>query len=251
MSIFEYELNNLINRTNSINPPKRIAPINIDLDEYNRPSDEWINDVDIFYHKYLKDHPLASRIETILFHRDRNAYNDLIACLNSISRDQDFINKMNNKQSISNSTHKDKTYKEYDVFLSHANADKIDFVDELYSSLDVLGINIFYDKESLEWGDKWKKRILDGVKASEFAIIVISENFFDREWTERELSEFLNMQNQNGQKIILPILHNITINDLNNKYPEVADIQAISSKDYTCDRIALLFGEQLIKRIKR
>ena len=124
------------------------------------------------------------------------------------------------------------------------------FIDELYNSLDDLGINIFYDKKSLEWGDKWKDRILDGVKQSEFAIIVISENFFDREWTEKELNEFLNRQNQNGQKIILPVVHNITMEQLRDKYPSVAEIQAINSQDYTCDQIAILFAAQLIKRLK-
>ena len=128
--------------------------------------------------------------------------------------------------------------------------DKLNFIDELYNSLDNLGINIFYDKKSLEWGDKWKDRILDGVKQSEFAIIVISENFFDREWTEKELNEFLNRQNQNGQKIILPVVHNITMEQLRDKYPSVAEIQAINSQDYTCDQIAILFAAQLIKRLK-
>ncbi len=139
---------------------------------------------------------------------------------------------------------------EYDVFLSHANKDKDEIVDELYLSLEKLGIQIFYDKKSLEWGDKWKDRILNGTKKAEFAIIVISENFFDREWTEKELNEFLNRQNQNGQKLILPIVHNITNDDLRRKYPAVADIQAINSKDYSSDEIALQFARQLIHRLK-
>ncbi len=111
-------------------------------------------------------------------------------------------------------------------------------------------VQIFYDKESLEWGDNWKNRILNGTKNAEFAIIVISSNFFDREWTERELNEFLNRQNRNGQKLILPILHNITAEQLKEKYPSVADIQAISSSKYSCDQIALMFAKQLIRRLK-
>lgn len=142
------------------------------------------------------------------------------------------------------------TNAKYDVFISHANKDKLDFIDGLYESLSRLGINIFYDKKSLEWGDKWKDRILDGVQRSEFAIIIISENFFDREWTEKELNEFLNRQNENGQKIILPVVHNITISQLSEKYPSIAEIQAINSGDYTYDQIALLFASQLIKRLK-
>ncbi len=138
----------------------------------------------------------------------------------------------------------------YDVFISHANADKIEYVDQLKHSLDKLKINVFYDKDTLEWGDNWKNTILKGVEESEFAIIVISENFFGREWTERELHEFLNRQNSNGQKIILPILHKISISQLSEKYPIVADIQALNSDDYSCDEIALKFASQLIKRLK-
>ena len=37
--------------------------------------------------------------------------------------------------------------KQYDLFLSHANKDKIAYVDALYASLSKLGIPIFYDKE--------------------------------------------------------------------------------------------------------
>lgn len=80
--------------------------------------------------------------------------------------------------------------KQYDLFLSHANKDKIAYVDALYASLSKLGIPIFYDKEVLQWGDKWKERILEGVAKSEFAIIVVSDNFFGREWTERSSPNF-------------------------------------------------------------
>lgn len=164
----------------------------------------------------------------------------------SLEQNENMENRNDKKQT----TNKRDSTLTCDVFISHANRDKIDYVDELKESLDKLKIKIFYDKDSLEWGDNWKQRILDGVKESEFAIIVISENFFDREWTEKELNEFLNRQNRNGQKIILPILHNITIEQLKAKYPAIADIQALNSKDYSCDEIALQFAGQLIKRLK-
>ena len=138
----------------------------------------------------------------------------------------------------------------YDVFISHANVDKIEYVEQLKQSLDKLKINIFYDKDTLEWGDDWKDKILEGVEQAEFAIIVISENFFGREWTEKELNEFLNRQNKNGQKTILPILYKISVAQLKERYPAVADIQALDSADYSCDEIALKFACQLIKRLK-
>lgn len=142
------------------------------------------------------------------------------------------------------------SHKQYDVFISHANKDKSDYVDLLYMSLRRLGINIFYDTEVIPWGDNWKKVILDGTDSSEFAIIVISENFFGREWTEKELHEFLERQNSCGQKIVLPLLHNISIEQLTEKYPALGDIQTIDAQKYSKEEITILFAKELIKRYK-
>ena len=154
--------------------------------------------------------------------------------------------KEKNLQNIKSHT----SVKEYDVFISHANKDKSDYVDELYLALRRLGIKIFYDTEVLSWGDNWKQVILDGTAKSEFAIIVISENFFDREWTERELEEFLKRQNEGGQKIVLPLLHNITLEMLKEKYPLLGDIQVIDSGRYSKEEITILFAKELIKRLR-
>ena len=248
---FEEELNALVQRTkvNDEKPSNTASyeTINRIVSENRKRHEVWMNDVDIFYNKYLKKHPLGEKINTWLFHRK---YDQLVAAMESISADRDFVNKTNGISNVEVPKYKAKMLPEYDVFISHANADKEELIEELYNSLDRLGVTIFYDKETLEWGDKFKDKILEGTKKSEFSIIVISENFFDREWTEKELVEFLNRQNRNGQKLILPILHNITIEQLREKYPSIADIQAISSSKYTCDQIALLFARQLIKRLK-
>ena len=249
MEDFEGQLDKLLSRAKEIRGPVDMTNLS-SISYYEREANIWINNVEIFYNKYLKSHALGDRIKSILFHRNGKAFGDLVACLESIKGDREFIDKMNGIQSVNVPKYQARTLPEYDVFISHANKDKEDLVEELYQSLKALGISIFYDKESLEWGDKWKDKILDGTKRAEFAIIVISENFFDREWTEKELNEFLNRQNRNGQKLILPILHNITAEQLKEKYPSVADIQGVPSDKYSCDQIALLFAKQLIKRLK-
>lgn len=106
--------------------------------------------------------------------------------------------------------------KQYDVFISHANKDKNEYVDSLNAVVRKLGVNIFYDTDVLSWGDNWKQVILEGTKSSEFAIIVISNNFFGREWTERELNEFLQQQNENRQKKVLPLLYGVSLDKLKN-----------------------------------
>lgn len=140
--------------------------------------------------------------------------------------------------------------KKYDVFISHANKDKLSYVNDLNKVIKKLGINIFYDTDVLSWGDNFKQVILDGTAESEFAIIVISKNFFGREWTERELDEFLAQQNASGQKTVLPLLYGITFDELKEKYPTLGDIQAITTKDYTKPEIAILLAKELIKRYR-
>lgn len=164
----------------------------------------------------------------------------------------DGVNYFDNKKKVSNITVSPKSElvrKQYDVFISHANKDKLDYVDGLYLELKKLGINIFYDSEVLSWGDNWKEVILEGTEKSEFAIIVISDKFFDREWTEKELAEFLKRQNESGQKIILPLLHNISLDDLEKHYTDLGNIQCIDS-DKANDQIAILLARELIKRYK-
>lgn len=211
--------------------------------------EQWLQKVKTFNERYLKSHPSFSDINSAIFQHTEYTAMKVMGALQNVYEDEEFWDNQEQKN-ISVPIYKTKDMTSYDVFISHANKDKVDYVDELKASLEKLKIKIFYDKDSLEWGDNWKQRILDGVRESEFAIIVISENFFDREWTEKELNELLNRQNRNGQKIILPILHNITIEELQAKYPKVADIQALDSAKYSCDEIALKFAEQLIKRLK-
>lgn len=143
-----------------------------------------------------------------------------------------------------------KAPKKYDVFLSYASKDSKKYIEGLYKELKKYGLNIFYDKESIDWGDEWKKRILESTQDSEFAILVISKNYFGGEWTERELNEFLSRKNESGQSIILPIIRGITNKELTEKYPEIGNIQTISTKNNTVEKIAIRFAKKYIERLK-
>lgn len=93
MTDFETQLNELLERTKSIKSPINAAPLGIDIREYNKPSEIWMNDVQIFYEYYLKDHALGDRIKSLLVHRGLGTYSNLVTCLESISKDKNFINK--------------------------------------------------------------------------------------------------------------------------------------------------------------
>lgn len=161
------------------------------------------------------------------------------------------IYRKENKIMVTNSMTEKNVRKEYDVFISHSNTDKIEYVDGLVKAIKRLDIRIFYDKEVISWGDNWKDVIMEGISKSEFAIIVISNNFFDREWTEKELNEFLRMQNSSKQKIILPLLHNIDYEKLKSKYPALQFIHGFETTKHSKNDVTFKLASELIKRYKK
>lgn len=212
---------------------------------YSLKAQTWLNDVNLFSYTLPESYPMRKEIQTAYFLRNRQDTLDrMISFLESISSDtsiESFVTKEKDK---------DMQSKKYDVFISHASKDKSTYVNALCSEIKKLGINVFYDKDVFDWGDNWKQKIYEGTEQAEFAIIVISENFFGREWTEIELKQFLERQNACGQKIVLPLLYNISIEELKRKYPMLADIQCLDAKERSKKDICILFAKELIKRLK-
>jgi hypothetical protein len=119
----------------------------------------------------------------------------------------------------------------------------------LYASLSRLGVSILYDRSIFPWGDDWKEKLTEGIDSSEFTILIISESFFEGEWTGKELSRLLRRKNPDGQKTILPLLHKITPEDLYKKYPSLAGLHCLTT-DRSNEEISLVFAKELIKRLK-
>lgn len=140
---------------------------------------------------------------------------------------------------------------EYDVFISHAHADKKQFVEELYKSFQKLGVKIFYDTDSIEWGDDWARKIQDGLAKCRFGVIIISKDFYDRTWTEKELKSLLVRQNNDGENVILPVLYNTNIDELKSHcrkacYKDLAKIQFISATEADIKDITILLARKLL-----
>ena len=67
------------------------------------------------------------------------------------------------------------------------------------------------------------------VAGSRFGVVVISPHFLDKEWPQREL-DGLAAREVTGIKVILPVWHNITAEQLRARSPILADrIAALSS----------------------
>lgn len=134
---------------------------------------------------------------------------------------------------------KENEFKEYDVFISHAWEDKESFVEEFVLELKKLNIKVWYDKSAIKWGDSMRAKIDEGLKNSKFGIVVISPNYIaeGKYWTKAELDGLFQMESVNG-KVLLPIWHNITKQEVLNYSPIIANKKALSTGNMTIDEIA-------------
>ena len=117
----------------------------------------------------------------------------------------------------------------WDVFISHASEDKEAFVRDLANSLSSSGLRVWYDEFTLTIGDSLRRSIDHGLSNSRFGIVVLSESFFSKEWPQRELDGLVAMEISSG-KIILPIWHKVTKEDVTAFSPILADKLAVSSE---------------------
>ena len=76
-----------------------------------------------------------------------------------------------------------KTQDVYDCFISHACEDKDSFVRELALSLQDRGFKVWYDEFTLRLGNSLCNSIDRGIANSTCGIVVLSKNFFNKQWT--------------------------------------------------------------------
>lgn len=128
----------------------------------------------------------------------------------------------------------------YDVFISHAWEDKEGFVDEFVAELEMLAIKVWYDRQRIKWGDSMRARIDDGLKKSKFGIAVISPDYIAdaKYWTKAELDGLFQLESVNG-KMLLPIWHNITKQQVMNYSPIIASKLAMTTASMTAGEIAI------------
>jgi len=131
---------------------------------------------------------------------------------------------------------------QWDVFISHATEDK-DYVEPLVKALEKAGIRVWFDKSTGEWGDDLRSSIDRGLANCRYGIVVFSKAFLKKKkWTEYEFNSLFALE-QPGRKIILPIWHGITREDLLQYGAGFADrLAKISSKDSYDEIVESLLG---------
>lgn len=114
-----------------------------------------------------------------------------------------------------------------DLFICHATEDK-DFVRPLVEALVAAGFSVWYDDYELKIGDRLRGKIETGLSQSRYGLVVISPNFFKKDWTKKEL-EGLTAKEHGGTQVILPIWHNVDAEYVRDKAPMLSGIVAVTT----------------------
>ncbi len=147
-----------------------------------------------------------------------------LVCDLAIKRDEKILDDRKTKQVYAAALGK-----QWDAFICHASEDKEDFVDLFAHRLRNSGLSVWYDAFSLKVGDSLRRKIDEGLAQSRYGVVVLSKHFFSKEWPQNELDGLMSREIA-GTKVILPIWHNITAEEVRKNSPILAGRVAAKSE---------------------
>ncbi|WP_290796511.1 toll/interleukin-1 receptor domain-containing protein [Flavihumibacter sp. UBA7668] len=140
--------------------------------------------------------------------------------------------------------------KYWDVFISHASEDKDTIVRQLADTLEKLQVKVWYDEFSLKVGDSLSRTIDDGLIKSKFGIVIISKKFLEKRWTDYEYRSLLSKE-ENETKVILPLWHGITQEEVKSFSLYLSDKFALDTSKMSINKLALSLIETIRPDIYR
>jgi len=115
----------------------------------------------------------------------------------------------------------------YDLFISYASEERRSVVLPIVNRLSDSGLKVWYDDERLVIGSSLLQLISQGLKQSRYGVVVLSRNFFLKDWPKYELDQLT----VNKFDKILPVLHEITYKDLARHAPMVAHKRGVLTSE--------------------
>lgn len=127
---------------------------------------------------------------------------------------------------------------EVDVFLSHASEDKDDIARPLKEALEARGLTVWFDEIEIKIGQSIRQEIESGIARARFGVVILSPDFFNKQWTRAELDALFSMKMSTGENLILPVWHRVTKEEVLAHSPLLAGLLAANTTLHTVDEIA-------------
>lgn len=116
----------------------------------------------------------------------------------------------------------------WDIFISHASADKELVARPLADLLRSSGVTVWLDENELRLGDSLRAKIDQGLAESRYGVVILSRAFFTKDWPQREL-DGLTALDSPERKVILPVWHGVDQHVVARYSPLLAGKLAIST----------------------
>lgn len=115
-----------------------------------------------------------------------------------------------------------------DVFISHASEDKESVARPLYQALIREGVSAWLDEVNITLGDSLRRTIDKALANSRYGVVILSPDFFRKEWPAKELDALVSKET-GRDKVILPIRHQISHDEVKRLSPLLADKLSVST----------------------
>src|SRR5262249_51952315 len=117
----------------------------------------------------------------------------------------------------------------WDIFISHASEDKDTVARPLAEIMRGKGLRVWIDEQELTLGDSLREKIDEGIAQSTRGVVILSPHFLEKRWPRAELDALVGRE-MDGQRVILPVWHQISAKDLLDKSPILASRLAIDTE---------------------
>ncbi len=175
----------------------------------------------------------------IYIYSENDLSTEEIAILNSESERRGYVTQFYGKTWLEQRSSLEKPL----AFISHDARDKDAIARPLAEELrKIPGCIVWFDEYSLKVGDSLRTSIEKGIKECKKCILVLTPNYFDNNgWAAEEFSAVFTRERIEQERVILPVWHNVTKQDVYNYSPSLADtvairwdsnVQAIASQIY-------------------
>jgi hypothetical protein len=122
------------------------------------------------------------------------------------------------------------------AFISHDSRDKAEIAEPLAIELQKLMCPVWFDSFSLNVGDSLRESIETGLKECTKCIFILTPNFLrNGGWSKREYDSIFTRELVEKQKVILPVWHNVTPEQVYEYSPILADRLAVQWTDQIQD----------------
>lgn len=112
-----------------------------------------------------------------------------------------------------------------DVFICHAREDKASIVSPLAKCLKDQGVECWIDEAEISAGESIVEKVNEGLRSSNFVVVVISRAFMSKNWPKREFLSAINAEASSGRVVVIPIVAcpQTEIDSIIQEFPLISD----------------------------